>query len=113
MKEFTMIFRSNLTERPAPEQMQKMMDEWRDWMAGMAAQDQLANQGNRLSLEGRTIKPGNIVTDGPYVELKEAISGYTVLKARSLDEAVEIAKGCPILRVGGSVEVKEVIPTEM
>lgn len=113
MKEFTMIFRSNLTERPSPEQMQKMMDEWRDWMAGMAARDQLANQGNRLSLEGKTIQPGNIVTDGPYVELKEAISGYTVLKARSLDEAVEIAKGCPILRVGGSVEVKEVIPTEM
>jgi hypothetical protein len=54
------------------------------------------------------VKPTNVVTDGPYTEIKESVGGYTVVKADSLDEAVELAKGCPILTVGGNVEVREI-----
>jgi len=48
------------------------------------------------------------VNDGPYVEAKDIIGGYIVVEAKDLDEAVEISKGCPILEVGGSVEVRPI-----
>ena len=40
--------------------------------------------------------------------LKKAIGGYSFVRAESYDDAVEIAKGCPIHFVGGSVEVREI-----
>lgn len=50
-----------------------------------------------------------IVTDGPYIESKELVSGYYMIHAKDLEEATEIAKGCPILRYGGSIEVRQVM----
>ena len=47
-----------------------------------------------------------MVTDGPFAESKEAVAGFFVVQARSLDEAVEIAKGCPGLEYGQTVEVR-------
>ena len=49
-----------------------------------------------------------MATDGPYTEIKELIGGYSLVKTGSLEEATEIAKGCPILEVGGNVEVREI-----
>jgi hypothetical protein len=51
-----------------------------------------------------------LVTNGPYVEIKEAIGGYIVVRAESLEEAAEFAKDCPILALGGNVEVRTIIP---
>jgi hypothetical protein len=48
------------------------------------------------------------VTDGPYIEAKEAVGGYIIVTAYSLDEAAEIAKGCPGLDNGGKVEVRQI-----
>lgn len=48
------------------------------------------------------------MTDGPFVESKEAIGGYVLLKADSLDEAVRIAEEAPSLRFGGKVEVRAI-----
>jgi hypothetical protein len=113
MKEFLLIFRMDVTsEQPklSPEQMQAMMKPWQDWMGGIAAQNKLVNQGNRLEGDGKVVKPNNMITNGPYVEIKEAIGGYTIIRADSLEEATEIAKGCPILQNGGNVEVRAIIP---
>jgi hypothetical protein len=55
------------------------------------------------------VKPKNVVTKGPYVEIAEAIGGYIIVNANSIDEAAEIAKGCPILHIGGNVEVRTVV----
>ncbi len=115
MKEFLLIFRSDNTVsqgQPSPEQMQAVMKQWQDWMGSLAAQNKLANPGNRLSSEGRVVKPNNMVTNGPYVELTEAIGGYIVVNAASLDEAAELSKGCPILQVGGNVEVRTIVPMD-
>ena len=54
-----------------------------------------------------TIKGATTVTDGPFVETKEAFGGYYVVEARDLDHAVEIAKLCPA--PGGGVEVRPVV----
>jgi hypothetical protein len=76
---------------------------------GIAAQNKLGDRGNRLhNGAGKVLKPNNVITDGPYMEIKEAIGGYSIVKAASLEEATELAKGCPIFNVGGSVEVREI-----
>jgi hypothetical protein len=113
MKEFLLIFRNeNVTTPMSPEQMQGMMKPWQDWMGGLAAQNKLASSGNRLDSDGRVVKPDNIITNGPYVETKEAVGGYIIIKAASIDEAAELSKGCPILSIGGNVEVRTVVPMD-
>jgi hypothetical protein len=62
--------------------------------------------------EGKTVKPNKVITDGPFVEAKEMVGGYLIVKANSLDEAVEMAKTCPNLVYGGNVEVRSVMPIE-
>lgn len=112
MKEFVLVFRNshNAEVKPSPEQMQEVMTSWMDWMGSMAAQNKLASSGSRLSMsDARTVKPGNMVTDGPYTEIKEFINGYIVVKTTDISEAVELAKGCPILKMGGSVEVRATV----
>jgi hypothetical protein len=112
MKEFLMIFRNNaLPEgKYSPDEMQAIMKQWENWMGGIAAQNKLANSGSRLGTEGLTIKPGNVIINGPYAEIKEIVGGYIIVRAESLEDATEIGKGCPILNVGGNVEVRTQIP---
>ena len=112
MKEFVFIFRNsdNPNFKPSPEQMQEVMTSWMNWMGGIAAQNKLANNGNRLSMSiAKTVKPNNVITDGPYTEIKEFISGYIIVKAATIDEAIELAKDCPIIKIGGNVEVRGVV----
>ena len=114
MTDFLFIFRrtSALESQPSPDEMQGMMKAWQDWMGSIAAQDKLVSSGNRLASEGKVIKPGNIVTDGPYVEIKESIGGYIMVRADNLVDASEMAKGCPIFKIGGNVEVRPVVPMD-
>jgi hypothetical protein len=116
MNDFLLIFRRDLTKselQPSPEQLQRMMKEWQNWIGSIAAQNKLVSSGNRLADDGMVVKPGAVVTNGPYVEIKELIGGYIMISAESIGEAAEISKGCPILSVGGSVEVRATIPMEM
>ena len=115
MKEFLLVFRrdfKNTDTQPSPEQMQTMMGDWQNWMGGIAAQNKLVSSGNRLSSEGRVVKANSVITNGPYVELREAIGGYIIVKAETIDEAAELAKGCPILKIEGNVEVRTVVAME-
>jgi hypothetical protein len=110
MKEFMMIFRNdyNPSFKPSPEQMQASIKQWQDWMGGIAAQGKFVST-NRLGFEGKTLKLNNIVTDGPYAEVKEMVGGYVIVKAETIDEAFKLAEGCPILFIGGSVEVRDIL----
>lgn len=113
MNEFLLIFRRDFNpgeEQPSPEQLQGMMKNWQDWMGGIAAQNKLVDPGNRLTGDGKVVRPGQMITNGPYVEIKEAIGGYIVVSAASLEEAAEISKGCPVLLINGNVEVRQIIP---
>jgi hypothetical protein len=115
MKEFLLVFRNDVAANqppPSPEQMQAMMKPWEDWMGSIAAQNKLVSPGNRLASDGKVIKQNNVVTNGPYVEIKEAIGGYIIIKANSLDEAAELSKSCPILAIGGNVEVRTLVPMD-
>jgi hypothetical protein len=113
MNEFLLIFRRDETStnnQPSPEQLQNMMKVWQNWMGSIAARDKLVSSGNRLAYDGKVVKPGGLVTDGPFVEIKEAIGGYIIIRAESLEEAADISKGCPILLAGGNVEVRMIVP---
>ncbi|MBA3682090.1 MAG: transcription initiation protein [Bacteroidetes bacterium] len=114
MKDFLLLFRrdgsADTNTQMSPEQIQAMMKPWQDWMGGIAAQNKLVSPGNRLEAAGKVVKPNNVITNGPYVETKEAVGGYIIIKAASLEEAAEISKGCPILQMGGNVEVRTILP---
>jgi hypothetical protein len=112
MNEFLLVFRRNEVSsetQPSPEQLQSMMKQWQDWIKNIAAQNKLVSSGNRLSSDGRVVKENNVITNGPYVEMKETIGGYIIVRADSLDEAAELSKDCPILNIGGNVEVRTIV----
>jgi hypothetical protein len=111
MKEYLLLIREDLANygNMTPEEMQKDVAAHVKWVEELVSKGHF-KEGNPLTPEGRSIRGKSlVVTDGPYVELKEGISGYYFLLANSLDEATEIAKGCPSLSIGGSVELREVM----
>jgi hypothetical protein len=77
--------------------------------------DRLINEGKmrpgqRLTSEGKTVARQNVITDGPFGESKEEIGGYWFIRADSLDEAIEIAKGDPCLDYGKLLEIRPIDP---
>jgi hypothetical protein len=112
MKDFLLIFRADyekMTKR-TEEESKAMTKKWMDWVGGIAAQNKLIDRGNRLFNTGKVLKNGNVITNGPYSDIKESIGGYTMIKADSYDDATELAKSCPIFFVDGNVEIREVSP---
>lgn len=107
MKEFVFIFRNTVDpkQQPSPEQLQAKMN----WLGSIAAQNKLADKGNTLSLSlAKTVQP-DIVSDGPYTEIKEFILGYMIVKTATIEDAVELAKSNPIIKAGGVVEIRAVL----
>lgn len=112
MKEFALIFRINDISnfKPSPQQMQERMN----WLADIASQNKLVHKGTTLLPDpesARTVNAKQVITDGPYTEIKEFISGFIIIKTETINEAVEIAKANPIYKIGGSIEVREVLKT--
>ena len=69
----------------------------------------IKDPGHPLEHIGKVVKgKQKAVIDGPYAEAKDVIGGFTVIEAKDLAQATELSKGCPILDVGGSVEVRPI-----
>jgi hypothetical protein len=108
MSEFTYLFRGRETAA-SPEQMQKTMEKWVAWFKELGAKGHIKDTGHPLEHTGKVVKgKQKIVNDGPYAEAKDVVGGYTVIEAVDIQQAVELSKGCPILEVGGSVEVRPI-----
>ena len=110
MKEFMMIFRMAPMGdfKPTPEQVQESIKQWQDWIGGIAAQGKFGST-NQLGFTGKTLKADGVITDGPYAEVKEIVGGYIIVKANDIDDAIKLANGCPILFMGGHVEVRDIM----
>lgn len=108
MKEFALIFRRPHLDfdNISPTDMQALLKKWQDWMGGIASQDKLVNSPVRLAQEGKVLKPGGVITDGPFMEMREILGGLIIVKAESLEEATTLAHGCPALGLNGSVEIR-------
>ena len=109
MKEFVMIIRlEDLPEvKYSPEEMQAGMMVWEKWVDGIIASNTLVSRGNRLGNDGRTIRNGKVITNGPYAEIREIIGGYLIIRANTIDEAAVIAKNAPIVG-NGSIEIRAI-----
>jgi len=110
MEEYALIMRHEDGKKIAsPEQLEIWMKQTMDWIGGIAAQNKFVG-GTGLPFEdARVVKHNKIVTDGPFGEIKETIGGFITVKADSVEEAVEFAKGCPVLQgEGNSVEVRKI-----
>lgn len=110
MHEYALLFRLPDFDFNAipPEKMKEIAKKWQDWAQGISSQDKMASNGLRLSMEGKVLRPGGVITDGPFVEIKEKLGSFIVIKADSLDEATTLAHGCPAIDQGGSVEIRPV-----
>ncbi len=108
MNEFMFLFRQPNYDysRKSPAEMEAISKKWHDWIGEIAAQGKLASGGQQLSAEGKVLKAGGVITDGPFVEIRERLGGYIVVKADNFEEATTLAHGCPALDVDGSVEIR-------
>ena len=109
MNDFLLIFRRDFSSKeaqPSPEELQNSIKDWQNWFGSIAAQNKLARPLQRWDGEGKVVKQNKQVTNGPYAEIKESIGGVIIIKAEDYDDAVSIAQGCPILQLGGNVEVR-------
>ena len=107
--EYMLLFRGAHWDKDlSPEEIQKVMGQWNAWFERLTLQGKvksahpLERGGKLVSGKGRTI------ADGPFAESKEAIGGYFLLELDDFNEALEIAKECPTLDYGVTVEVRPV-----
>ncbi len=111
MSEFVLVFHKDHRVKevpPSEEKKQMHLKDWHDWFRSLAAQDKLAIPVQFWDPEGRVLKPDHLVTEGPYTEIEKSIDGLIVVKANDYIEAKEIANECPVLELGGTVEIRMV-----
>ncbi len=112
MSEFLYLYRGGQRGR-TPEQSQQIMQKWLNWMKDLTASGNLKDPGQPLEGEGKVVNGKGTVTDGPFAEAKDLVGGFTLVEADTLARAAELARGCPILEVGGSVEVRPIMKMDM
>lgn len=111
MSKFLYLFRGGDSQMAtaSAEETQAHMQKWGAWMQGLAQEGKLVD-GLPLGRGGKVVeKAGEVIHDGPFAEGAEVVGGYLIVNAASMDEAVEISKGCPIFEAGGNTEVRELL----
>jgi hypothetical protein len=113
VSEFVLLFRASEAGAGAamgtPERAQRAMAAWLSWVRELEATGHLAHPGQPLAMTGRVVRgPDKVVTDGPFVEIKDIVLGFMVIRARDAAEAEQLAMGCPMLAGDGSVEIRPV-----
>ena len=112
MNEYLLIYKGGDPDfhQKNPEVICAIMERWGAWFKKLEAEDKLVNGGAPLHFAGKRISKDFVVTDIAAAELKELVSGYTIIKAENLEDAVELAKGCPIFESPIiNVEVREIL----
>ncbi|MFB5650602.1 YciI family protein [Leptospira wolffii] len=85
MKEFMLLFRQPSYDysKADPKDMEALAKKWKDWVGG-------------------------VITDGPFVEIRERLGSFIIVNAESLEEATTLAHGCPAVDADGSVEIRPI-----
>jgi hypothetical protein len=105
---FLFVYRSGKDSRDtmSPEEMQQILKKWNTWITEGLRAGWMLDPGDGLKKEGRLVNAARVVTDGPFVEAKEIVGGFSIIQADNIDAAAEYARGCPVLLRGGTVEVR-------
>lgn len=91
---------------PSPAEMQQILAQWSAWKAKY--KDEIVDMGDGLKPAGKVVRAGGAVSDGPFMEAKEVLGGYSIVHAGSVERAIEIGQACPVLMMpGASVELRE------
>ena len=110
MKDYVFLFRGGLDfTKASPEELQQVIANWKKWTEELSKKG-IYRGGDRLTRSDAAVVKGNAkqVVNGPYAESTEIVGGYIKIKADSLQQAIEISKGCPIFNFDGIVEIREV-----
>jgi hypothetical protein len=111
MREYMLLFWAPthvLSEARSAEDAQKSGERWHAWQKALTDAGHSVT-GAQLEAEGRrVIGTEKAVVDGTFGG-DHVMGGYFVVSASSLAEAVELAKGCPVLENAGTVEVRPVM----
>ena len=90
------------------EGVQQIIQKYVDWSNKLQEQGKL-QAADKLAVGGRVLSgKGGQITDGPFTETKETIGGYFQVEAESYEEAVAMARECPVFEKDGSVEVRQI-----
>lgn len=112
MNEYIFIFRHTPVENftLTPEQEATSVSLWQNWIGEIASQVKFVST-NRIGFEGAIIRANSEIEHNYFQDslTKELVSGVMIVKSDSHKEALELSKGCPILAIGGSVEVRNLI----
>ena len=109
-KEFMLLFRYEPSnEKPTQEQLQEMQKLWGEFIGAIAMKGELVST-HQLGFEGKKVSPDLSTEEGFHISDNQIIGGNLILKAKSLESATESAKKCPILIIGGTVEIRDIIP---
>jgi len=108
MAKFLFVYRGrgDAMAKMTPEEMQQSMKKWETWIGEGMKKGWMLDPGDALTEEGCVVNAKKVVTDGPFVESKEIVGGFSIVQAATVNAAAELAKGCPGLLTGGSVEVR-------
>lgn len=107
---FMVIFRGGAVAEHdlSPSELQAHVEKWYRWSDELARHGR-RNTGTALGNPGATVRGlERVVTDGPYAESKDLVTGSMIFEAASLEDAIEVARTCPTYEFGGSVEVRPV-----
>lgn len=107
---FMLLLRGGVSNRDlSPKQLQDQIARYMGWIEELRTKGHFV-AGEPLEETGKLLsgKDGSTITDGPFTESKEEVGGYFILRARDFDEAVELAKECPIFLNHGTVEVRPI-----
>ena len=108
MANFLFVYRGGDDEfaTMTPQEIEQHMQKWSAWIGEGFQKGWMLDAGDALTPEGRVVTSKKVVTDGPFAESKELVGGYSIVKADTIDDAAALAKGCPALETGGTVEVR-------
>lgn len=107
--QYLLLFRGSTWYRElSVNELQEIMGRTNEWIDQMISSG-VYKAGQPLEEQGRVISArSGSVSDGPFTESKESVGGYVLIEADSLDHAVEIARGNPMILHGLTVEVRAV-----
>jgi hypothetical protein len=111
MQQFKLIFRYdfNPNYQPTAEEMEVESQKWGQWIGSLAQNGQFVGT-NQLGYTGKLLKSDGSFVDSLHLSGSEVLAGDMVINAKDIEEALQLAKGSPILGVGGNVEIRDVIP---
>lgn len=112
-KEFMLLFRfePNSQYQPTEAELKEMHQSWGSFIGNLAIQEKLVST-HQLGFEGVQIMPNKEKTAGIYMSNKQTLGGNLIVRANTLEEAAVLAMDCPILMMGGTVEVRNITPME-